>query len=190
MNAVFKPYLRKFVLVFFDDILIYSTSQEEHVKHVALVLQSLKENCLVANFKKCAFGKKKIEYLGHVISEEGVAADVQKLKAMMEWKIPTNLRELRGLLGLTGYYRKFIARYAQIAQPLTNQLKKDKFGWSNDATDAFEHLKQAMITSPVLALPNFSMPLLVESGYGIGAVLVQQGRPIAFFSKLLGPKAC
>lgn len=192
MNDVFKPYLRIFVVVFFDDILIYSSSRDDHAAHVALVLQALQDNNLVANFKKCAFGREKIDYLGHVISAEGVAADVQKIQAMVDWAEPVNLRDLRGFLGLTGYYRKFIARYAQIAHPLTDQLKKDQFGWSVEATQAFEHLKQVMVISLVLAMPNFSVPFVVEadaSGYGVGAVLMQLGRPMAFFSKLLGPRA-
>lgn len=101
---------------------------------------------MVANLKKCEFGRKKIVYLGHVISEQGVAADCSKVQAMLEWDVPKNLRELRGFLGLTGYYRKFVANYAQIAQPLTTQLRKDQFGWSPMAIQDFEHPKQAMVT--------------------------------------------
>ena len=191
MNNIFKPLLRKTVLVFFDDILIYSRSQQEHSEHVAAVLQILQANSLVVNPNKCEWGKEQIEYLGHVVSSQGVSADASKVQDMVDWAIPSNLRELRGFLGLTGYYQKFVANYAQIAQSLTNQLRKDQFGWDQSATLAFEQLKQAMITAPVLAIPDFNTPFVVEtdaSGYGRGAVLLQRQRPIAYFSKLLGPR--
>lgn len=117
--------------------------------------------------------------------------DQEKIKAMKEWNIPRNLRELRGFLGLTGYYQKFIAGYAQISQPLKDQFPKDSFGWSETATLAFEKLKGAMVTAPVLAMPDFHQPFVLEtdaSGYGIGVVMMQEGRPIAYYSRILGPR--
>ena len=191
MNSVFKPFLRRFTLVFFDDILVYSPSLVTHLAHLRMVLQVMRENTLFAKKSKCVFGTEQIEYLGHVISAQGVSTDSSKISAMKEWPTPTTLKQLRGFLGLTGYYRRFIKGYADISKPLTVLLKKNAFQWNSAAQQAFEHLKQAMVNSPVLALPNFDEEFVIEtdaSGFGVGAVLQQKGHPIAYLSKTLAPK--
>lgn len=176
---------------FFNDILIYSSSWQAHLQHVEVVFQILSLNVLYAKLSKCLFGLTEVEYLGHMVSESGVAMDKVKVQAVMDWPIPKNLKQLRGFLGLTGYYRRFIKSYATIASPLTNLLMKEAFGWTVDAETAFQKLKQAATTAPVLGLPDFSQPFVLEtdaSGTGIGAVLSQAGHPIAFFSKKLAPR--
>ena len=123
MNEVFKPYLPKFVLFCFDDILVYSRTLEDHSKHLGMVLQPLHKHSLFVNHKKCSFGCSSVEYLGHVVSKEVVSADPTNTAAMLSWPVPQNLRELRGFIGLIGYYGKFVAGYGMIARPLTDQLK-------------------------------------------------------------------
>lgn len=127
MNEVFRPYLRKFFLVFFDDILIYNKSMKEHVQHLTRVLEVLQIEQLFLKWSKCVFGNKEGEYLGHLISNEGVRADLQKLIAMQNWPTPKNLMALRGFLGLTWCYGKFVQSYGAIAAPLTSLLKKNYF---------------------------------------------------------------
>ncbi|XP_074347660.1 uncharacterized protein LOC141686530 [Apium graveolens] len=153
MNTVFMPYLRRFVLVFFDDILVYSPDATQHQRHLATVLQTLQEHQLYANKDKCEFGQTQLAYLGHVISDQGVVVDGR----------------------LTGYYRKFIAGYATIAHPLTDQMKRDHFGWTENATASFELLKRSLAQAPILAMPNFNKAFIVEtdaSSFGLGVVLL------------------
>ncbi|KAJ1691085.1 hypothetical protein LUZ63_015240 [Rhynchospora breviuscula] len=191
MNQVFKSYLRKFILVFFDDILIYNDSLEEHNQHLKLALETLRQHQLFAKRSKCEFGAKSLEYLGHEISSKGVATDPKKIEAMVNWSTPKTVREMRGFLCLTGYYRRFVKGYSVIAKSPTTQLKKNAFGWNKEAEAAFKKLKQEMVTVPVLAMPDFSQPFILEtdaSDIGMGAVLMQGMRPIAYMSKCLGAK--
>ncbi|GJU71509.1 transposon ty3-I gag-pol polyprotein, partial [Tanacetum coccineum] len=191
MNDVFREYLRKFTLVFFDDILIYSKSLEDHIQHLSMVLSTMRKHGLFAKESKCVFGTTHVEYLGHVISAEGVATDPERIQAMQCWSTPTNIKQLRGFLGLTGYYRRFIKDFTSISRPLTQLLKKNSFQWSNEAQQAFTYLKNAMVQAHVLALPNFNKPFVVEtdaSGVGLGSILQQEGHPIAYMSKTLAPR--
>ncbi|KAL5796687.1 hypothetical protein ACOSQ2_001507 [Xanthoceras sorbifolium] len=190
MNEIFRPHLRRFVLVFFDDILIYSRSMEEHLSHLEIVLEILGHHQFYIKMSKCEFVKDELEYLGHFISEKGVKVDTRKVEAMVDWPLPKDVSALRGFLGLTGYYRRFVKHYGLIARPLTNMLKKDNFEWTDEAKLAFENLKRAMTQTPVLALPDFNKTFEVytdASGEGIGAVLVQDKRPLTFISQALGP---
>lgn len=191
MNRLFSSFLRRFVIVFFDDILIYSSSLEDHLVHLELVLDCLLTNLFYVKLSKCLFCQDSIDYLGHIVSSQGVHTDPSKLEAMENWPIPKTMKQLRGFLGLTGYYRRFIANYASIASPLTDLLCHEAFEWTAAANSSFLALKAAMMAAPVLRLPNFSQEFIIEtdaSNLGIGAVLMQKGRPIAFFSKKLGPK--
>jgi hypothetical protein len=140
---------------------------------------------------KCQFAQQSLSYLGHIVSPQGVGPDPEKIVAMTQWPSSTNLKKLRGFLGLTGVYRKFIKNYASIASPLTELLKKDAFVWLEQVQRAFEALKQAIVEAPVLALPNFNEVFMLNtdaSGIGMGAVLSQNGHPICYFSKKFCPK--
>jgi hypothetical protein len=192
MNDTLAPVLRKFAVVFFDDILVYSTTYQEHLQHLATVLEILQKDKWNVKLSKCVFAQQSVAYLGHVVSAAGVATDASKIESIKTWPRPQNQKELRGFLGLTGYYRKFIRSYAVISQPLTTLLKKGAlYIWTPATETAFRVLQQALITAPVLALPDFKHQFVIDTDacdVGIGAVLSQQGHPIAYVSKALGPR--
>lgn len=156
MNSIFKPFLWKFILVFFDDILIYSPSMETHLQHLTQTLNLLRQHHLFAKMTKCKFGCLEVEYLSHVVFAQGVRADPGKIQAMVDWPHPKTIKALRSFLGLIGYYRKFIRGYGSIATPLTAMLKKNSFSWSEPAQETFQALKIVVTQALVLALPNFS----------------------------------
>ncbi|WVZ93557.1 hypothetical protein U9M48_039527, partial [Paspalum notatum var. saurae] len=190
-NDILSPFLRKFVMVFMDDILVYSPSLSQHIVHLTSVLQQLRQHKFFLKKVKCSFAQQQIEYLGHIISCEGVATDLSKIETKQKWPTPTSITELKGFLGLTEYYRRFIKGYDVIARPLNMLLKKNAFQWSVAAEQAFLALKQAIQQPHVLALPNFQQTFIIEidaCALGIGTVLMQQERPIAYLSKALGMK--
>ncbi|KAK1627026.1 hypothetical protein QYE76_001341 [Lolium multiflorum] len=184
MNETLAPVLRKCAIVFFDDILIYSRTLDDHVQHLRLVLQILQNDQWQVKLSKCAFAQERIAYLGHIISAEGVATDDTKIAAISKWSVPTTAKEIRSFLGITGYYRKFIRHYGVISKPLTNLLRKGTlFVWTAIEEEAFQTLKQALISAPVLALPDFNKEFVIEtdaSDKGLGAVLMQAGHPLAY----------
>lgn len=161
MNSTLAPLLRKFVLVFFDDILIYSRSYEAHIDHLHQVLALLQAHDWKLKMSKCEFARRSINYLGHVISGEGVSTDPDKITAVSTWPSPTSVREVRSFLSLAGYYRKFVRNFGIIARPLTELLRKNTiFHWTSAHEHSFQALKTALVTAPVLALPNFARPFL------------------------------
>ncbi|KAL6343140.1 hypothetical protein AAG906_020929 [Vitis piasezkii] len=188
MNDLFRSYLRKFILVFFDDILVYSKSWNDHLSHLQIVFDILSINQLFVKESKCQFGVTQVTYLGHIISEKGVSVDPDKIQAVVTWPKPTTARAVRGFLGLAGYYRKFISHFGGIAAPLTKLLTKDQFKWSSEAEEAFHKLKEVLTNPPTLRLPDFTQRFVIEcdaSGTGIGAVLTQYNHPVAYFSEAL-----
>ena len=191
MNQLLQSYLRRFATVFFDDILVYNNSLQAHIEHLETIFTALLEGKFYLKHSKCLFAQESIEYLGHIVSGKGVAPEPSKIQAVTDWSPPTSVKAMRSFLGLTGFYRKFVKAYASIAAPLTSLLCKDAFSWSPEAHTAFDTLKSAMVSTPVLALPDFLAPFILEtdaSGTAISAVLQQKGHPLAYFSKCLGPK--
>jgi hypothetical protein len=186
MNSIFMPELDKFVMVFIDDILIYSKSEEEHAHHLRLILQRLRDHQLYAKFSKCAFWLKEVPFLGHVISAEGIAVDPSKVQEVLDWKFTKSVTQIRSFLGLAGYYHRFIPNFSKIAKPMTQLLEKEaKFKWSPQCEEAFLTLKKLLTTAPVLAQPDIEKSFDVycdASGTGIGGVLMQDGRAIAYAS--------
>jgi hypothetical protein len=157
MNDIFREWLDDFVVVYIDNILVYSNSMEEHVEHLRKVFQRLRENKLYAKFEKCEFGVSEVDFLGHRITQEGLKIDDRKVKAILDWELPKSVPALRSFLGLASYYYKFIKNFAKIATPLTNLLKKssETYEWEDACNEAFETLKGILVKAPVLKLPDF-----------------------------------
>ena len=189
MNKIFHPFLDKFVVVYLDDIVIYSNTLEEHVDHLRQVFRLLRQNELYVKKEKCSFALGEVGFLGHRIKDGRLMMDESKIKAIQEWDPPTKVPQLRSFLGLVNYYRRFIKGYSARAAPLTDLLKKSKaWMWDEKCQQAFEDLKKAMTEEPVLALPDHTKVFEVHtdaSNFAIGGVLMQERRPIAFESRKL-----
>jgi hypothetical protein len=155
MNKVFMDGLDKFVVVFIDDILIYSSITKEREQHLRVVLEKLRQNQLYAKFSKCDFWIKEVAFLSHVLTAEGVVVDPAKIETMKEWEQPRNVTDIHSFLKLAGYYHRFIENFSKIAKPMTNLLKKtNEFEWTPKCEHSFQTLKQKLTTTPVLALPD------------------------------------
>jgi hypothetical protein len=162
MNKVFMDELDKFVVVFIDDILIYSKSVQEHEQHLRVVLEKLRIHKLYAKFSKCEFWLERVAFLGHILTAEGVAVDPEKVEAVSNWQQPTNVSEIRSFLGLAGYYRRFIEGFSKIARPMTELLKKEKkFAWTESCERSFQELKRRLTTAPVLTLPDIHRDFVI-----------------------------
>jgi uncharacterized membrane protein YkvA (DUF1232 family) len=189
MNYVLSDFIPHFILVFFDDILIYSTSWSLHLQHARAVLQRLREHKLAVKSTKCSFSATVVVYLGHVITEKGVAMDADKVKAIRAWLPLRMVRAVHVFLSLTGYYRKFIHSYKEIAAPLTQLLKLEAFRWTLAAESAFTSLKATLTTAPVLQLSDFTRAFIVDCdalGSGIRTV-PHQGAGLIAFSLAIAP---
>ncbi|KAL4340238.1 hypothetical protein GQ457_08G028370 [Hibiscus cannabinus] len=189
MNMVFHEYLDQFVVVFIDDILMYSQTEEDHDRHLRLVLQTLLDNQLYAKLSKCELWIREVVFLGNVVSSEGIRVDPKKVEAIVNWKQPTSVTEIRSFLGLAGYYRRFVSGFSKVAAPLTKLLQKGvKYEWSDARQQAFEKLKEALINAPVLTQPVLGKEFVVYSDasyVGLGCVLMQEGRVVAYASRQL-----
>ncbi|KAL0536920.1 hypothetical protein IC582_025883 [Cucumis melo] len=189
MNRVFREFLDTFVIVFIDDILIYSKTEAEHEEHLRMVLQTLRDNKLYAKFSKCEFWLKQVSFLGHVVSKAGVSVDPAKIEAVTGWTRPSTVSEVRSFLGLAGYYRRFVENFSRIATPLTQLTRKGvPFVWSKACEDSFQTLKQKLVTAPVLTVPDGSGSFVIYSDAskkGLGCVLMQQGKVVAYASRQL-----
>ncbi|KAF8047205.1 hypothetical protein N665_3149s0002 [Sinapis alba] len=189
VNCIFREYLDEFVIIFIDDILVYSKTKEDHERHLWAVLGRLREHKLFAKLSKSSLWQKSIGFLGHIVSADGVSVDQEKIKCIREWPQPKSATEIRSFLGLAGYYRKFIKGFSSIAQPMTKLTGKDvKFAWSEDCERSFSELKDMLTSAPVLVLPKADQPYVVytdASITGLGCFLTQHGKVIAYASRQL-----
>jgi hypothetical protein len=198
MNDIFREHLDTFVLVYLDDILVFSKNEEDHARHLETVFALLRKHKLYVKMSKCSFGQSSIPFLGHIVGKDGIQVDPSKVASVRDWPVPANSHDVRCFLGLANYYRRFVQQFSHIASPLTNLLgKRVAFKWSAPQQQAFEALKQALITAPILSAPDFSSPFNITtvsadaSDFAIGAVLTQGDkanlRTIAYLSRKLNP---
>jgi hypothetical protein len=194
MNDTLMPYLDQFVIVYLDDICIYSKTPQEHLEHVRKVLTLLRQEKLIGKLSKCEFGISSMDFLGHIVSDQGIATDPEKIKSVQSWPTPQNATDVMRFLGLANFYRRFVRDFSKIAAPLTALTGNVPFVWSPAAATAFQSLKTALTTAPILVLPDTSKPFILEcdaSKFAIGQVLCQgEGRDrrvIAYESRKMIP---
>jgi hypothetical protein len=189
MNHVLRVFIGKFVIIYFDDILIYSKEIDEHISHLRQVFNVLRKESLYANLKSCDFCMDMIVFLGYVVSAKGIEMDEAKVKAIQEWPTPKSKTKVRSFHGLASFYRRFVKDFNTVAFPLTETVKKVVgFKWGEEQENAFSLLKSKLISAPLLSLPDFNKAFEVEcdaSGIGIGTILMQEKQPIAYFSEKL-----
>ena len=189
MNDVFREYLDDFILVFLDDIFVYSKNGEKHEQHLRKTLEKLREHKLYGKKSKCFFAKDKLVYLGRVISKDGIHIDPDKARLIFEWPTPKNVREVRGFIGLAQYERKHIKDFSKIASPLTDLTKLDKqFIWTEKCQQAFDTIKDKVAENCILKIPEMGKPFVVTcdaSGTQLGCVLFQDGRVVEYESRKL-----
>jgi hypothetical protein len=192
MNEVLRVFTGRFVVVYYDDILIYSKSLDEHMDHLHAVFNALRDARLFANLEKCIFSTDQVSFLGYVVTPQGIEVDETKIEAIKSWPTPQSITQVRSFLGLAGFYRRYVKDFSTITAPLHELTKKGVvFHWGQTQEESFATLKDKFTHAPLLQLPNFGKTFELEcdaSGIGIGDVLMQDGKPVAYFSeKLLGP---
>ncbi|WVZ93960.1 hypothetical protein U9M48_039909 [Paspalum notatum var. saurae] len=189
MNEVLRPFVGLFVVVYFDDILIYSKTMEEHLEHLSFVFDALRAARLFGNMEKCTFCTQRVSFLGYVVTPRGIEVDSSKIDAIRDWPTPTTVTQIRSFLGLAGFYRRFVRDFSSIAAPLHELTKKGvPFAWGDSQAVAFNTLKDKLTHAPLLQLPDFNKVFELEcdaSGIGLGAVLLQEGKSVAYFSEKL-----
>jgi hypothetical protein len=187
MNKVFMEYLDKFVVVFINDILVYSRSEEEQEEHLRLALQKLREHMLYVKLSKCEFWITQVAFLGHVMSKGGIYVDPSKVQDVLSWNASTSVDDIQSFLGLAGYYRRFIKEFSKISKPMTELLEKDKkFEWTSACEGSFQELKKRLTTAPILVMPDMEKSFSIycdASGQGLGCVLMQDGNMVAYASR-------
>jgi len=189
MNWIFRPFLNKFIVVFINDILIYSNTQEEHAEHLRLVLSVLREKQLYVKLSKCEFWMDELQFLGHVIFAHDIVVDPAKVKAVVKWESPKSAIEIRSFVGLASYYRRFIEGFSKIVAPLTQLTRKDQpFTWTDKCEESFQELKRRLTSAPILVILDVRKPFEVycdASHLGLGCVLMHEKKAVAYASRQL-----
>ena len=190
MNRVFRPYVDQFIVVFIDNILVYSKDREDHDTHLRAVLKTLRKERLYAKLSKCEFWLNEVSFLGHIVSKEGIRVDPKKIEVVLKWKPPRNVTEVRSFLGLVGYYRRFVKGFSMIVASMTRLQKNVKYEWSEKCQRSFDKLKAFLTEEPVLTQTTCGTEYVIFSDAslnGLGCVLMQEGKVVAYASRQMKP---